>query len=105
MTCRILLRSMGSRQEANTYGYCALVWLTVVSEIQSVLIPAQLAFTVSGIYMVNYESDLHELANLYLMYQVVLRNPNQTPHARCAHTFRPAQLVMSFASFRGVAHY
>ena len=65
-------RSMGSRPEANSYGYCTTVWLAALCEVQSVIIPAQLAFTVTGIYAVYFESSLHELPNLYLMYQVIL---------------------------------
>jgi len=79
---RILLRSMGSRPEANSYGFCATVWLAALCEVQSVIIPAQLAFTVTGIYFIYFESSLHELPNLYLMYEVIL-NMDQFALALC----------------------
>ena len=72
---------MGSRPEANSYGFCATVWLAALCEVQSVIIPAQLAFTVTGIYFIYFESSLHELPNLYLMYEVILNMCASTsPH-------------------------
>ena len=64
---RIMLRSMAARYEAGSYGYCTIVFLAILVEIQSVVVPALLAFTASGVYLMHYEGNLHELANLYLM--------------------------------------
>jgi hypothetical protein len=68
---RILLRSMASNYEAQTYSYCNMIFWTILFEFDTVIIPAYFPFVFTLLVVETYAGNIREAAILLLIFYLV----------------------------------